>query len=677
MVISHDFWTSQFNRDPQILGRTVRVNGEAFTVIGVAPEGFKGIESPSDVQVWLPGSTQATVQHIPLKFRPQGHGFGWYYQFVARLAPGATFDQAQAQLRAAVARVAAAYPEENAELDQAEPRVFPGLGTFPLARGSVRDMLRLLVGVGALLVLLACANVANLSLFRAVQRRGETAVRRALGAGVIRVARLYLTESVTVAVLGGAIGVLLAVWLAQLFQGAIVSGLGKIPGFLLDWRVLALTAGTSVGAGLLFGAAPAVFARRIDVAVALKDAARTGTVARRWLRSGLSVLQLTLCLTLLITSFLFIGTLRNLYRVDLGFDPSRVTMLQIDLTTHGYTDDRARAYYDELLRRVRALPAVSAASVSQVSPLTGMSQRTSVLRPNEDPKDARNVVINSVSSGYFEALGMTPVRGRWFTEGETLRNAPRGERPMVISRTLARELFGDRDPVGQLVSFPATPWRPRRDHVVVGVVGDVRWTDPAEDAPAMVYQPLSSPEGFGVGRAVLLVRSRLAPRDLVPALRDIATSLDDAVPLSEEQSLTAMLQARLGEQWLFAKVLGLLAALAVVLAGAGVYGLVSQTVAERTREFGVRVAVGAERRDILALVMRRAVLLAVLGVVGGLAGAVAIGRVIRSRLYGVAPLDPLIYLLALAALVAIALVASYVPARRASRVDPVAALRYE
>ncbi len=677
VVISHDFWTSQFNRDPQVLGRTLRVNGEPFTIVGVAPQGFKGIESLSNTEVWLPAATLATVSHIPPQFRPQGRGFGWFYAFLGRLAPEATFQQAEAQLRAAVTRVVAAYPEENAALGEAQPRVFPGLGVFVLSRASARDTLRLLAAVGAVLLLIACANVANLALFRAAQRRGETAIRRALGAGAVRVAGLYFTESVLLGLVGGGIGLLLAVWLARLFEGSSFTGIGKIPDLSLDWRVVGLTAGVSVAAGLLFGVAPALFARRLDLSVALKDAARTGTAARPWLRAGLSALQLTLCLTLLVAAFLFIGTLRNLYRVDLGFDPSEVAMFQIDLAGRGYTQQQAGVYYENLLQRMGHLRGVSSASVSQLSPLLGVRHMAEVQRPDEDPQAAHPVVLNAVSSGYLDALRMTLVRGRWFTEEETLQDVTAAVHPMVISQALAHQLFGDQDPVGRVVSFPARERRPRSDHVVVGAARDVRWIDPTEEPDAIVYLPLSSPESMDRRWAVLLVRSPVPLTELAPAVRDVAAGLDNTVALSEAQLLTAVLEARVAQQRMFAKMLGLLSALAVLLAAAGVYGLVSQTVVERTREFGIRMAVGAERRDVLALVMKRAGLLAVWGVLGGLAGAAVIGRVIRSRLYGVQPLDPLVYALALAALVGVTLVASYLPARRGARANPVAALRAE
>lgn len=620
----------------------------------------------------MPGATLHYVRHFPRERWSGGREGGTFYHFVARLAAGASVEQAETQLRAALARLAEAYPDENAPLRDAEPMVYPGFGAYATVRDGVRETLRLLVGAGALLLLIACANVANLALFRSVQRRGEMAVRRALGAGGTRIARMYLTESALLAILGGGLGVLVAVWLAELFEGTSVLGLGVMPGFALDWRVLALTTAASIASGMLFGIAPAVTLGRMDLPLALKDAARTETRRKPWLRGALSVVQLALCLTLLVPGFLFLQTLRNLYRIDLGFDASGVTLLNLDLGDHGYTDPQALAYFDELLGRVRELPGVSAATVSVLAPLGGIRYVAQVRRPGDGGQADRDLPMNGVSSDYFKTLRIELVRGRVFTLDETMRRTPDGPSPVILSETLARELFGGRDPLGRIVNVSM---RQRGDHVVVGVVRDVRWLSPVEDPGPMIYVPLARTPWPTWG--VLVIRSARSSGALVPAVREVATRIASSVPLSVEETLTQRLRDNVAQQRLFAKLLNLLSALGLVLSAAGVFGLVSQTVVERTREFGIRMAMGADARSVLTLVIRRASTLAALGVAGGIAGAAVATRVIRNRLYGVEPLDPTVYVSALVVLASVALLASYLPARRAARVDPMEALRYE
>src|SRR5574341_510550 len=670
-VIGHDLWTGMLGRDPQVLGRTLRINSETFTIIGVLPEGFRGIEALSDVQLWLPSAVLPVVRHIPGPSRQDAVAQGMPY-LVMRLAAGATFRQAEAQLRAAIPRAAATEGDEL--LADAAPIVFPGLGVSAFVRTSVDRTLRLLFGVGAMLLLIACANLANLALFRAVRRRGETAVRVALGAGTVRIARLRLAESVMIGLAGGAAGVVLAVWLMALFHGTRFLNVGEMPSFALDWRVVAATTGVAVTVGVLLGLLPVAVRERVELSTTLKGATRTGTAGRHLVRAALSAVQFALCLALLVATFLFVGALRNLYRVDLGFDPSHVTTFEFHLGDQGYSRQQTLAYYDQLLRLVRQLPGVSSASVSTMAPLTGNRGMMNVRLPGDDPEAGRNVAMNGITSGYLDVLEMTMLRGRPLTDEDLAAQGGAGPVPIVLSASLARQLFGDRPPVGRTLISTAGP--AQHEAVVAGVAQDVRWSGPGSEPEPMIFLPLSLSPFLDV-QGVLMVRSLVPASSLVPAIRPVAADLDPSVPLGRTETLDAVLGRWTSQQSLFSKVLSALSALAVLLAAVGLYGLVSQTVAERARELGIRMAVGAERRDILALVLRRAGGVAAIGTLAGLLVAAAVVRVIRSYLFGVQPLAPVFYLLAIGTLVVAAAVASYVPARRATRIDPVDALRAE
>ncbi len=670
-VIGYSLWSGMLAHDPQVLGRTLRVNGEAFTIIGVLPAGFRGIQALSDIELWLPAATQPAVRHMPAAFRQRAATQGMPY-FVMRLTPGGTFQRAEAQLRVAIPRVAAMQGDE--QLAEAAPLVYPKLGVFAFVRASTDRILRLLFGVGAMLLLIACANVANLALFRAVRRRGETAVRAALGAGTLRVARLHLAESLMIALAGAGAGVVLAVWLTALFRGSQFPDVGAMPPFTLDWRVVGVTAAVAVTVGVLLGLLPTAVRERVQLSTTLKDATRTGTAGRHLLRAGLTAVQFGLCLTLLVATFLFVGALRNLYRVDLGFDPSHVTTFQFHLGDQGYTDQQTLTYYEAMLQRMRSLPAVAAATISGAVPLMGFRATAEVRLPSAGPPTALNVATNGVTSSYFDVLKMALMRGRPLTAADLSRDGSTGPVPAVISQSLARQLFGDRSPLGETLSSTAV--RSSGGLVVVGVVQDVRWLGPTAESEPMMYVPLTQAH-FLRERAVLLVRSALPSGSLAAAIRRVAAELDPTAPVGEVETLDGMLARLTSEQSLFSKVLSALSALAILLAAAGLYGLVSQTVAERARELGIRIAVGADGRDVLALVLRRASVLTAIGAAAGLAGAFAAAHTIRAYLFGVRPLDPMFYLAAIIVLAAAALVAAYVPARRATRIDPVQALRAE
>lgn len=669
-MVSDRVVATLFPGDPAPIGRTLKINGEIFSVIGVAPAGFNGTQPGGEVDVWLPGASSAFVNHFAV---PRERWSTRFYDFVARLAPGVTIDQANAELTAGTRAMGAARNDDW--FATATPAIVAGLGVPVMARDRAHSLVRMLTGVGALLILITAANVANLLLFRGVVRRGEIAVRKALGASGARLVRQQVIDSVTLAVAGGTAGVLLAMLLTKLVGIVTIPGIGPLQS-ALDWRVLALTLGVSVGVGLVFGIVPATLMARGDLAQALHGATRGGTRQGARLRSMLTVVQLAVSLMLLIGALLFVTTLRNLHRVDPGFDPTNVTAMMIDLRSHGYSDAQALVYYRALLERVNALPGIEAVSVSERAPFYGASSMLSVHRPGEDRKDALQVPMNGVSGGYFRTLGIVFVRGRGFTDEEV--NAPYAgpSSPVIISDALARRLFGAADPIGRSIVTPKNAMYDTREYRIIGVTRDLRWRSLETEPDLFVYQPLGF-ANFGVTSGIVMVRSARPSGQVAAALQAAASTVDPSVPLFRDRPLTAAIDQWLAERQLFSRVLILLALLGFALAAIGLHGLVAQTVAERTREFGIRMAVGADRRHIFRLVMRQAGGLAAMGIAAGLVLAAAGSKVVESRLFGVRGWDPAIYAGAAAALVAVVFIATLVPAGTATRIEPMNALRAE
>ncbi|MGH7700941.1 MAG: ADOP family duplicated permease [Gemmatimonadales bacterium] len=671
-VIGDRLWRDWFGGRPDVLGQTLRINALAFTVIGVAPRGFHGTERLGDTDLWLPGRTQFDVRHIPAAARFLGTGSPGYYEFVARLRPGSDFTQADAQLRLAILRAARLSAEWTEKFEDVTAKLYPGIGLFALGRASVVRPLWLVMGIVGLVLVIACANVANLLLLRGAGRRGETAVRVALGASPARLARLHLAESLVLSALGAAAGMVLAFWLNGLFEGTQLQR-AEIRHVALDWRVAAFAVGAALAAAGLVALAPALSAGRTDVSATLKGSAAT-QVARAPLRGGLAVLQLSASLTLVVGALLLGRTLAGLAQVELGFEPTGVVAFTVQPRDVGYDSARTRAYYRELLARVAALPGVEHATLAEDVPFVCCSHVLPVGLAGSEAHSRVEVYSNAVGPGYFRALGIPLLLGQDFTRADVLPESAAALLPTVLSLGLARRLFGTADPVGKLVELPQYR-APSLRMQVIGVAGDSRWNDLEREVPLFMYVPL----GYQ-GRAdaaALLVRSGLRTSDVTAAVAREARSLDANLPLSEPRPILTGIARQLSTRRLLLKLLGVLAGLTVVLAGVGVYGLVSYGVTLRTREFGIRMALGAERRRILATAMRGGLRLAAFGVALGIAGAVALTRLVRAWLFGVTPLDPTSLVIAAAVLAFAALFASWLPARRATKVDPMVALRAE
>jgi putative ABC transport system permease protein len=672
-VVSDGLARRVFGSPEGAIGQTLLLNGRRLSIVGVAPEGFRGITPFSIVDVWYPGAAYRFLHHFQ-KIPPATRRDGTFYSFVVRLRPGATADNAQAELNVLAPGLAERYPTENAQFKTIRARLFPGMGPSALTRDTYRTMVQRLLLIGAVLVALGCANVANLLIFRGVRREREHALRMALGAGRARLLQLQLTESCLLTIAGAALGVALASALTKLIltlvlPGAYAAGIDlTVP---IDARVLAATLAVSIACGIAAGLIPAWMSVGQSMVRGLAQAAARGTPRGRRLRTGFAVVQLALSLALLVGALLMTTTVRRLAAIDPGFDVDGVSLHSMDLASQGYTLPRALQYLRDLDAALSSTPGLTAA-FSYTYPF-GSTFGQRIQAPGTASVDPIEVKTNGISANYFAALGIPIVKGRSFTAEETMTEGDRNA-VVVVSRSLARRLFGDSDPLGRTVT-EASSGRDSRPLVIVGVAEDVSAELASRGAELTVYQPIARSSLFAV-RPVVLVKSALTARAASEAVRAIAARIDPTVPVAGNRALrTQTIDRQLSGQRVFAWVLSLLGGFGFVLAAVGLYGLLAQAVTERTREFGIRLAMGATPRQIYSLVLRYAALVAGIGGVVGVAAAVAGSRLIESQLWGVTTSDPSIYALAALALAAVVFVAAAWPARLATQIEPVEALK--
>ncbi|HEX8722317.1 MAG TPA: ABC transporter permease [Pyrinomonadaceae bacterium] len=669
-VLSHACWLRRFGGDPGVVGRDVELNGHPFRVVGVMPEGFAGTEIVYTPEVWVPMTMQEWVEpgNLWLERRETQNIFA-----VGRLKDGVTREQAEAALNLFAGQLGREYPETNE--GQRIVLVPPGF-VIPQLRGAVVGFAAVLMGAVGLVLLIACTNLANLLLARASSRRKEMALRVALGASRWRLVRQLLTESLLLALAGGAAGLLLAAWLLDLV--AAYRPPIDVPVWIeagVDWRVLAFALGASLLTTLLFGLAPALQATRTDLVPALKDAGRGDGRTRSRLRGALVVAQVTLSLVLLVAAGLTLRALARLQTASPGFEVEGGLVASFDLGLQGYDEARGREFGRRLVERVRAMPGVRAASLTDLFPLSLNYTSNSVYvegRPGARGANVPIAMASSVEPSYFDAMGIPVVAGRPFGE----RDDERAPRVVVVNETFARRFFPGAEPareaVGKRIGFKGDqgPWAE-----IVGVAKDGKYWTIGEAPELFVYSPLAQRY---TSTATLVVRAAGGdPRALVPALRAEARALDAALPLYDVKTFEEHMGVSLFPARVAAALLGGFGLLALVLAGTGIYGVVSYAAAQRTREIGIRMALGAQRGDVLRLVAGRGMLLVGAGVALGLAGALALTRFMEGVLYGVSATDPFTFALVVALLLGVALVACLLPARRATKVDPMVALRYE
>jgi macrolide transport system ATP-binding/permease protein len=668
-VLSHGSWVRRFGSDPSIVGKDIVLNGHPFRVVGVMPEGFSGAEVVYTPEVWIPMTMQEWIEpgNEWLERRATQNIFA-----VGRLKDGVTREQAEASLNMLAQRLGEEYPETNE--GQRIGLVPPGF-IVPQLRGAVVGFAAVLMAAVALVLLIACVNLANLLLARASSRRKEIAIRLAMGAGRWRVVRQLLTESLLLSLAGGALGLLLAAWILDLV--AAYRPPIEIPVWIdvaIDSRVMVFTLAASVLTSLLFGLAPALQAARADLVPALKDAGALTGRTRTRLRSALVVAQVMLSLVVLVAAGLVVRALGRLQTVSPGFEVERGLVASFDLGLQGYDSARGRDFERRLVERVRAIPGVRAASLTDLMPLSLNYSSSEVHVEGQQLGRGANAPLSMVSAieqDYFKALSVPLVAGRAFTDADREDST----RVVVVNETLARRFFPGTDPaqgaLGRRISFQsdAGPWME-----IVGVARDGKYWTIGEAPQLFVYSPL---EQSYSQTATLVVRSEGDPRSLANAIRAEVSKLDPSLPLFDVKTMEEHMGVSLFPARVAATLLGSFGLLALLLAAMGVYGVVSYSVAQRTREIGIRLALGARARDVLRLVAGRGMLLVTVGIVAGLAFALVLTRFMEGVLYGVSATDALTFTLVVVLLAAVALLACLVPARRATKVDPMVALRHE
>jgi len=660
VVLSHGFWQRHLGGRDFTGGMTVPLSGQTYTVVGVLPASFTPPHGNPDV--W------AALRVVnPLAAKARGVHFLRTYW---RLAPGVAAPQAQAELDVIARRLEAQYPDEN------KGRRFVMMSLHERMVGDVRPALFILFGAVGLVLLIACANFANLLLARAATRQQEIAIRAALGAGRWRIARQLLTESVLLAVAGGAGGLVLALWGVDLLVALEPESLPRLSSIRVDAAVLLFTFGLAVLTGLVFGLAPALGASRANLSDALRESGRkaTGGVARQRLRGALVVVELAVALVLLVCAGLLIKGFLRLRAVEPGFDTANLLTMRLELPEARYRETAPQHdYRRRVLEAVGSVPGARAAMVSEL-PLGGSSLHHNFViegRPPLAPGEEPDLYSRSVGGDYFGVMGIPLRQGRALAPQDDERAPLVG----VVNERFAREYFDGASPVGARIRW-ARAAEPQWI-TIVGVVGDVKHFGLDRPEESAVYTPYAQAGQAWKRWMNVVVRGEADAASLTNAVKEKIWSVDPQVPVTKVRTMEDVMAASVGRQRLNMTLLGLFAAVALVLSTVGIYGVVSYTVAQRTHEIGVRMALGAQRRDVLRLVLGQGLLFALAGAAAGLLLAFLSTRVLASLLYGVTATDPAVYAAVSLLLVGVALLACYVPARRATRVDPMEALRYE
>lgn len=656
VVVSYGFWQDRFGGEPAIIGRTVTLDSVAHEVVGVLPAGFRSPLTNAAV-LWQPGQ-------LPYDDDERG---SYYLRVIGRLASGFSQAQAEAELEGVMGGLAERFP-----------KAYEGIGItlVPLHErlvGPGRPALRAMMLAVGFVLLVACANVANLLLARASVRKKEMALRASLGAGRVRLIRQLLTESLLLALAGGGIGIVLGAWGIDVLRSMLPAGTPRLDSIALDLPVLLFALAISALTGVVFGLAPALEASRVNLSSALSAGSRGSDRRGGRLRASLVVAEVALALVLLVGAGLLVRTVWSLLAVDPGFGRDGRLAARVTLPSAEYEEDeKVQAFWTSLLERLGAETGVASAAATSILPMdTGDQDSTFRIEgmPEPDPLTPNVTWYRAVTAGYFETIGMRLVVGRGFEP----RDREGAEPVAVVNETLVRRYFPAGDPVGQRLRFGSTGERPWM--TVVGVVADVRQRGLGEPPVSEVFAPvLQRPRR---SMMVVLRSTTSPPATLTPILRSVIRSLDPNLPIAAPQTLDQIVLASVATPRLLMKMLIGFAAIALALATLGIYGLTAFAVARRTREIGVRVALGADGRDVRRLILGRGAQLAGMGTLVGLIAALAGGRVLQSLLYEVSPVDPLTLASTATLLLAAALFASWLPARRAARLDPVIALREE
>ena len=658
VILGYGLWQRRFGADKNVIGQKLTLNGVVSTVIGVAGADFG--YPYNDVDIWA-----------PFVGEQEQRGSRWLLA-LGRLKAGVTPKQAQADLDTIASRLELAYPDTNAGW---------GVNLISLHEQITRDIrpaLLVLLGAVGLVLLIACANVATLTLARATSRRKEIAVRTAMGATRQRIIRQLLTESIILSLLGGMLGILASFWVIDSLVALAPDNIPRLSEVSVDWLVLGFTLAVSLLTGALCGLAPALLSSSIDVHSTLKEeSGAVGGVSRHRLRGLLVVSEVSLSLVLLVGAGLLIQSFLRVQRIDAGFNPENLLTMQLMLTGPGYgASARRQTFVDETLSRIEALPGVKSASAISTLPIGGTSGRVNLsfvaegrqVREGQDP----NAYYRSVSPGYFQTMGIALAAGRHFTDHDN-ETAPR---VAIINQRMAHRIWPDQDPIGKRVRWSDGPWSGGEPQwmTIVGVVADVKQYGLETEEELAIYVPYAQ-KTTAWRWLSLVVRTNAEPTSLARAVTGEIHLVDRNLPVYLVQPMEQIVSESLGARRFNTLLLGILAAIALTLAALGIYSVISYSVSQRTREIGIRTALGAQKGDILRLVLRQGLGLTLVGVAGGLIVSVALTRLLSSLLYGVSATDALTFTSVAVMLMIVALLACYIPARRATKVDPMVALR--
>jgi putative ABC transport system permease protein len=655
VIIGYGLWRRRFGGDPGVIGRVAQIDGKSVTIVGVMPAGFS---FPIKAEIWKP----MAAAYEKVRGHHSSYGIG-------RLKPGVTIETSEAEIQAISAALASEYPQTNKGV---EGVVKPWRDA--MIEGA-NELLWLLLGVVGFVLLIACANVANLLLARGAARSGEMAIRAALGASRRRLIRQMLAESLLLASLGGALGLLIAMWSADGMMAVIPEALPAWMKFSIDWRVLAFTLGATTATAILCGIAPSWQASKTNLMSVMKDGARgAGLMRRQRLRSLLVIGEVALAMTLLIGAGLMMKSFIRVRQINTGFSADRVMTAKVALPNTQYSAPEQRNnFFRQLLQGVATKPGVESAALTSSLPLEeDLSVTGFFVEGKPEPQELSQIPIAiycAVSPGYFRTMGMRLLRGRDFTDADIEGK----EQVVIVDETIARRHFADVDPIGRRIRFGGAksgkPWL-----TIIGVAGAVRHIELKKDVRMQAYLPYQQASR---GNLTIVARATGDPASLTSALRDEVAALDKDLPLYAARPMAEVMAIAMWDDKYVGILFGLFAALALALAAVGIYGVVSYSVEQRTREIGLRVALGAQTGDVMRMIIRQGLALAGLGAAIGLGGAAMAAQLMKSLLFNVSATDLTTFTLLPLSLLAVALAACWLPARRATKVDPMIALRCE
>ncbi len=668
VVLSYALWNREFGGDPKLVGRTIQINEQDFTVIGIMPNYFHDVGALGSPGAWIPMPMHDQVLTDENKKWFNDRGFRMT-AMVGRLKPDVTVAQARASIHRLGLELEKEYPKDNGGRNEMlvpidQTAIPPQLRSVYVRAGA------LMFVIVALVLIIACANVANLLLARATQRHREIGVRLAMGASRMRLVRQLLTESLLIGLLAGALGILVAYWGRSALLLLLPPGLQRRLDFTLDGRVLLYTLVLALVATVLFGLAPSLEASKADRIAALKDRTGNPTGSARWygLRGVLVMVQVALSLVALAGAGLFIHSLRNAQGMDPGFEVKHELVMFVNLASEHYTQARAEQFYKDVVERLGGVSTVENASISDTYPFSGGLARTTFTDGVDitDPRNGKLTPVIATEPGFFSAAGIAMIEGRDFNEHDDAQGAMAG----IVNKAAAEQMWPGEDPIGKHIHFLGETW----DIAIVGEVATVKYQTMGEPPQAIVYVPLKQHYSR---RIVLYVRTKGDPEKAIPIVRSTVQALGPTVPLLNVQTVPQVLVESLTAPRIGAELLGGFGLLALLLAAIGTYGVMSYSVSQRTQEVGIRMSLGAQPGDVLRLILANGMAMVCAGVLVGLGISTLLARSMSSLLYGIGAFDAPSFLITAALLVGVALAACYIPARRAMRVDPIIALRYE